>query len=65
MKSYLSCLVDGDNNGDARDNKDAGSIDNISLNVPKDHAEQLEDVEWRQNLHQEHYKQILAISPTQ
>lgn len=50
MNSYLSCLVDGGDDGDSGDEDDAAGVQLVGISVPHTHAKHLEDIEWRKNL---------------
>ena len=48
--THLARFPDCDDDGHCGNEQDAGGIDLVFVDVPEDHAEQLEDVEWRQHL---------------
>ena len=50
IATYSADLVDGDGEGDEGDDEDAGSIVDVLIAVPQNHAKHLEHVERIQDL---------------
>ena len=61
--THLARFPDCDDDGHCGNEQDAGGVDLVFVDVPEDHAEQLEDVEWRQHLPHSNRPQLRSQFP--